>query len=691
MKGGPGLTYNGGTFDALVAKVKADGTGLVYAGYIGGADRDEANAIAVDSAGSAYVAGHTKSNQTTFPVKVGPDLTFNGGTDAFVAKVKADGTELVYAGYIGGPGTDEGNGIAVDSAGDAYVAGTTTSESGFPIRVGPNLFYGGGGTDAYVAKVKADGTKLLYSGYIGGEAQDSASAIAVDSAGNAYVAGDTLSDDAFPVFIGPDLIYNSTGALIPDTFVVKVSGRPDLADGSLTIPGFAKPGGSFLVISTIVNSGLGTAPATTTRYYLSADPLKSNGDIRLGGSKAVASLSPGAAAGGSATVTVPASTPLGSYFVLACADDLRVVTELDEAFNCGASFSPIQVTLPDLRETAVVNPPANANAGQSFSVTDTVQNFGSVQAGSLTTRYYLSTDNVKNSGDVLLTGSRAIAALNGGQSSTGTVTVTIPSSAAAGTYRLLACADDLKAVNETSETNNCRASTGTVTLSGVGTFDLSPTEATVVAGELLLYRFEWVHPTVWRDLATLQLRFVDTTDGKIIFWVLWDEASNTFSLVDDKGTPLHRAGGPGSDGILKTGNAILHLDQTTVVPGGPTAPDVTLTLAVTFKSEAAGQRHRDYRVEVLATDDFGQRQGFDQAGTLRVDRTAPAGATLEGKASAVGTGTDTTSIRLEGRFTAAETVPLDQATLRLQSLLDEVGGPASSRRAEARRLCCRCC
>jgi hypothetical protein len=673
VKVGPDLTYNGGTDDAFVAKVKGDGTGLIYAGYIGGADRDEANAIAVDSAGSAYVVGNTKSNQTTFPVKVGPDLTFNGGTDAFVAKVKADGTELVYAGYIGGPGTDEGNGIAVDSAGDAYVAGTTTSESGFPVRFGPNLFYGGGGTDAYVAKVKADGTKLLYAGYIGGEAQDSASAIAVDSAGNAYVAGITFSDEAFPAFVGPDLTYNSTGALIPDTFVAKVSGRPDLADGSLSIPGFAKPGASFLVISATVNSGLGTAPATTTRYYLSADPEKSNGDILLSGNKAVPSLIPGAIVSGSATVTVPASTPLGFYFVLACADDLHNVSEPDE-FNCGASFDPLRVTLPDLRETSVSSPPATATVGQSFSVTDTVQNSGSVQAGASTTRYYLSLDTVKSGTDTRLTGTRGVPSLNGGQSSAGTVTVTIPSGIAAGTYRLLACADDLNAVSETNENNNCGASTASVTVRGTGTFELSPTTATVLPDELLLYQFKWITPTVWQDLAALELRFVGSADAKIIFWVRWDQASNTFVLVGDDGAPTGRAVAPGSTEILQTGNAVLHLDRTTVVPGGPTAPDVTLTLAMTFKSEAAGQDYLDYRVEVLATDDGGGRQGFTQAGTLRVERIAPVSASLTGSATGVASGTDNASIRLQGQFTAAEPIALDQATLTLSSLLDELGG-----------------
>src|SRR5204862_362972 len=149
-------------------KVKADGTALVYAGYIGGSGGDQGNAIAVDSAGNAYVTGYTDYTEATFPVTGGPDLTSNGDFDASVAKVKADGTALVYAGDIGGSGFDQGTGIAVDSAGNAYVTGVTDStESSFPVTGGPDLTpirY----SDAFVAKVKADGTALVYAGYIGG-------------------------------------------------------------------------------------------------------------------------------------------------------------------------------------------------------------------------------------------------------------------------------------------------------------------------------------------------------------------------------------------------------------------------------------------------------------------------------------------------------------------------------------------
>jgi hypothetical protein len=216
---GPDLTLNG-FVNAFVAKVNAAGTALVYAGYIGGSDSDRGISIAVDSAGNAYVTGVTRSTEASFPVTVGPDLTFNGFVDAFIAKVNAAGTALVYAGYIGGADDDSGNGIAVDSAGNAYVTGTTKStEASFPVRVGPDLTLNGL-ADAFVAKVNAAGTALIYAGYIGGSSDDQSIGIAVDSADNAYVTGLTSSTEAsFPVTVGPDLTYNGGPT---DAFIAKI-------------------------------------------------------------------------------------------------------------------------------------------------------------------------------------------------------------------------------------------------------------------------------------------------------------------------------------------------------------------------------------------------------------------------------------------------------------------------------------
>jgi len=234
---GPDLTFNAGTQDAFVAKISADGSALVYAGYIGGAGFDNGFGIAVDSNGAAYVTGRTSSDQATFPQTGGNfDSIHNGGNDAFVAKVAVDGSALVYAGYIGGSGSDSGNGIAVDSAGAAYVTGTTdSSQATFPVTGGGDLTHNGA-VDVFVAKVKADASALDYAGYIGGSENDGGLGIAVDSGGAAYVTGyagfSNAATTPFPTLVGPDLSHNGPDTQ-NDAFVAKVD-----ATGALVYAGF---------------------------------------------------------------------------------------------------------------------------------------------------------------------------------------------------------------------------------------------------------------------------------------------------------------------------------------------------------------------------------------------------------------------------------------------------------------------
>ncbi len=218
VKVGPDLIHNGND-DVFVAKVNATGSALVYCGYIGGSLNDRGGSIGVDGSGNAYVGGWAASNEQTFPVMVGPDLTHNGGFDAFVAKVDPKGARLLYCGYIGGVNTDLCRGIAVDQAGHAYVSGETQSDQNtFPVTVGPDLIHNGR-HDAYVARVNLQGTALSYCGYVGGAGVDIAYGIAVDTAGSAYLTGETQSDQVtFPVKVGPDLTFNG----LFDAFVVKV-------------------------------------------------------------------------------------------------------------------------------------------------------------------------------------------------------------------------------------------------------------------------------------------------------------------------------------------------------------------------------------------------------------------------------------------------------------------------------------
>jgi len=183
----------GGSDDAFVAKLNATGSALIYSTYLGGSGTDLGYGIAVDSAGNAYVTGSTGS--TNFPTASALQATFGGPNDAFVAKLNATGSALIYSTYLGGSGLDVGSGIAVDSAGNAYITGYTESTN-FP-TASPLLAANRGARDAFVAKVSATGSALLYSTYLGGSGDDRSYGIAVDSGGSAYVTGITGSTN-FP-------------------------------------------------------------------------------------------------------------------------------------------------------------------------------------------------------------------------------------------------------------------------------------------------------------------------------------------------------------------------------------------------------------------------------------------------------------------------------------------------------------
>ena len=203
-------SFGGGNGDAFVAKLNFNASSapplaLVYSTYLGGSGTDEANGIAVDGAGNAYVTGWTQS--TNFPTANPVQASFGGGNgDAFVAELSFNATTsvltLVYSTYLGGSGVDQARGIAVDSSGNAYVTGTTCS-SNFPTVTPLQPNFAGGCSngssagDAFVAKLNAGGSALVYSTYLGGSGDDLGSAIGVDAAGNAYVTGWTSSTD-FP-------------------------------------------------------------------------------------------------------------------------------------------------------------------------------------------------------------------------------------------------------------------------------------------------------------------------------------------------------------------------------------------------------------------------------------------------------------------------------------------------------------
>jgi hypothetical protein len=208
--------------DAFVTKVNAAGSALVYSTYLGGNGNEQARGLAIDSAGSAYVTGFT--NSTNFPMANAIDATLgSNGDDAFVTKLNAAGDALVYSTYLGGNESAEfGQAITVDSAGNAYVTGNTFSDD-FPTVNPIQAANAGGSTDAFLTKINAAGTALVFSTYLGGADNDSGEGIKVDSAGNVYLGGDTASTN-FPT-ASPIQAANAGG--ISDVFVMKVNAAGD--------------------------------------------------------------------------------------------------------------------------------------------------------------------------------------------------------------------------------------------------------------------------------------------------------------------------------------------------------------------------------------------------------------------------------------------------------------------------------
>ncbi len=233
----------GGESDGFVTKLNPDGSALVYSTYLGGSDRDEGISIALDSVGDAYVAGWTFS--TNFPVSSGAFQVICGGgcaggtSDAFVTELNPTGSALVYSTYLGGSNDDQAAGIAVNSNGNAYVTGQTSSTD-FPTTPGAFQTSLRENPGAFVTELNSTGSALIYSTVLGGTVEDAGTAIAVDTSGNAYVTGVTNSDD-FPT---------TNGAFQ----TVCNGGRGCAFNGDAFLSEF-NPTGSALVYSTYLGGG----------------------------------------------------------------------------------------------------------------------------------------------------------------------------------------------------------------------------------------------------------------------------------------------------------------------------------------------------------------------------------------------------------------------------------------------------
>ena len=230
---------NGSTRGGFITKLNPSGSALIYSTYLAGSTTDKLRGLAVDSGGNAYLTGGTQS--ADFPTTPSAFQTaLAGASNAFVTKLNATGSALAYSTFLGGNTSDAANSITIDSSGDAYVTGGTTSTT-FPTKNPIQAAFAGGGTtcpaqhvsicgDAFVTELDSKGSTLIFSTYLGGKGEDSGVGIALDPAGNIYVSGGTDSTDfpttagvVQPTFGGGSVGCTTAGEACGDAFLTKIN------------------------------------------------------------------------------------------------------------------------------------------------------------------------------------------------------------------------------------------------------------------------------------------------------------------------------------------------------------------------------------------------------------------------------------------------------------------------------------
>ncbi len=342
--------------------------------------------------------------------------------------------------------------IALESSGQSFVGISATTPSALEAGTVAGAFTarrGGDTTQALTLTYQVSGTASPGSDYVAlpGSVTIAAGAtsatIAVTPIDDPFGELDesvTVTLDAAPGYVAAPA--RATVLIVSDEL------PPDFVVESLTSPPSAGAGDTIALGDTTRNAGAGLATASTTRYYLSADAILDAADIVLA-SRSVPALAPGASHAGSASATLPAATPAGTYFILVKADGDDAQLETEEANN--VTFRSLQLG-PDLAVWGFGVPWAAA-AGQAITVTDTTRNQGPGAAPASTTAFYLSSDAALDAADIAL-GSRAVPALAAGDSHAASTAITIPAGTATGSYYVIARADAADAVAELYESNN---------------------------------------------------------------------------------------------------------------------------------------------------------------------------------------------------------------------------------------------
>ncbi|MBV7339121.1 SBBP repeat-containing protein [Chloroflexi bacterium TSY] len=254
----------GDGLDVFVSKLNANGKSLIFSTYLGGNENESGAGIAVTSGGNAYVTGFT--NSSNFPTKNAAQSNLSGSGDAFVTKLNKAGDGLEYSTYLGGSNEDQGADIALDNSGKAHITGKTES-SNFPTKnaIQNSL---GGDFDAFVTRLNSSGNAWDFSTYLGGNRDDEGKGIAVNGAGNAYITGQTASNN-FPT----KNALQGSKANNDDAFVVKLNSNGKSLNFSTYLGGNSDEYGDSIAV---INNGVVVAGVTFSGNFPMHNPLRAN-------------------------------------------------------------------------------------------------------------------------------------------------------------------------------------------------------------------------------------------------------------------------------------------------------------------------------------------------------------------------------------------------------------------------------
>ena len=546
------ISTSSGNGDAFIVKLNPSGTGVQYATYFGGAARDSARGVAVDSTGEAYVTGFTYSPD--FPVTAGAfRSTSLGQADAFAIKVNASGSALVYSALIGGPGNDFATGIAIDPSGNAYIAGYTTSVS-FPVTsAGFQKSFGGGFQDAFVAKLNPSGSGLIYATYLGGTGNDVANGIAVDAAGEAYVVGYTDSAN-FPT---RSPIYANAGGQ-GDAFVAKLT-----------------PAGDNLAFSTylggsLVDSATAVALDSSSNVYVTGATQSTNFPVTGG---AFQTLNQGSYDAFVSKINSQGTTVLYSTYVGGEGSDQSssiAVGADGTVYIAGFTYSyhfPLQ------------SPVASATHGGQEAFAAAMGPTGS----SLVWSTYLG-----GSGDDQAMG---IALDPRGMAYVAGSTLSSDFPTTSGAYRTTNAGGDAFLVA-------LRTSTPPVPVS------VSPSFGT---GTTQIFTFTAASGSGYRNIADVQVTFANGGASCFLEYL----APSTIFVNSDSGSNWAASGTLGASGTIENSQCRLNLAASSAAGS---SSNLTLNLAVTFKSGLQGQQN----IYMAVADNTGLASSWQQMGTWTI-------------------------------------------------------------------------